>query len=490
MADAGATLTGKKNPAERTLKVDICVIGAGSGGLTAAGGAGLAGRRTVLIEGGEMGGDCLNYGCVPSKTLIASAKAAQAVREAAGFGIGAGEPDVDFSAVLGRVHDTIADLAHHDSQERFENEFGVTVLRARARFVAPDAVLAGNTRVEAEHFIIAAGSSPFVPPIEGLDGVHYLTNETLFDDRPRPRHLIVLGGGPIGMEMAQAHRRLGSEVTVVEKGSILGKDDPELVGIVRDRVLAEGVILKEGFEAAKVGMDGEDIVVTVESDKGREDVRGDQLLVALGRRANVAGLDLEKAGVEYSDQGIKVDERLRTTNKKIYGVGDVTGGLQFTHVAGHQGRLALKNILLAGFGGKMDNDIVPWVTYTDPELAHVGLTEAQVRERKISHDVVRAPYSDNDRANTEDATEGLLKVYVGKGGRILGASAAGRHAGEVIQPLALAVANGLKLSALDKTIMPYPTIGEIAKAAADTYSFERTFTPFNKFLLKILKRVG
>ncbi|MEE4207872.1 MAG: FAD-dependent oxidoreductase [Parvularcula sp.] len=474
----------------RTLKVDICVIGGGSAGLTAAGGAGLAGRKTVLIEGGKMGGDCLNYGCVPSKALLASAKAAQTVRDAQGFGVGASSPDVDFGGVLARVQRVIGDLAHHDSQERFETEFGVTVLREHARFVGPNAVIAGATRVEAKHFVIATGSSPFVPPIEGLENVPYLTNETVFDERPRPEHLIVLGGGPIGAEMAQAHRRLGCNVTVVEQGQILGKDDPELVEFVRRRLRDEGVVLRERTKAVRVRQEGERVVLSVDGPEGKDEIIGDQLLVAVGRRANTGGVGLGEAGVSTTERGIEVDDRMRTSNKSIYAVGDVTGGLQFTHVAGHQGRLALKNILLAGFGGTIDKDIVPWVTYTEPELAHVGLTETQIKERKLSHDVVRAPYSDNDRANTEDAAEGLLKVYVGKGGRVLGASVVGLHAGEVIQTFAFAVAHKMKISDFDKAILPYPTLGEIAKAAADSYSFERTFTPFNKFALKLLGRFG
>ncbi|NNU16402.1 FAD-dependent oxidoreductase [Parvularcula sp. ZS-1/3] len=481
------TLDDAKSKATKTLKVDVCVIGAGSGGLTAAGGAGGLGRKTVLLEANKMGGDCLNYGCVPSKTLIASAKAAHAMRDASRFGITPVEPDVHFLEVIDRVQKTIADLAHHDSEERMKEEFGVDTIRERGRFVGPRQVLAGDTLIEAKHFVIATGSSPFVPPIEGLAETDFITNEKVFEQTFQPKHLIVLGGGPIGSEMAQAHRLLGSKVTIIEMGQIMGKDDPELAEVVRKRFIADGIDLREGHKAMKVRQDGDLFTVTVETPSGEElAISGDQLLVAVGRKANVDGLGLEQAGVEYTPRGIKVDDKLRTTNSRIYAIGDVTGGLQFTHVAGYQGRLALKNILLKNMGGKNNTDIVPWVTYTEPELAHVGLTQAQLKERGIDFEVVRAPYHDNDRANAEGETEGIVKVLVGKDGKIWGADMVGLHAGEVVQQYALAVANGLKMDAFDKMISPYPTLGEISKAASDEWSFKKTFTAFNKAAIKLL----
>ena len=340
--------------------------------------------------------------------------------------------------------------------------------------------------MRAKHFVVATGSSAFVPPIPGLDNVSYLTNESVFHQTFQPEHLIVLGGGPIGCEMAQAHRLLGSKVTVIEMGKIFGKDDQELVDVIRQKFLREGVNLMEGTKAMRVDQAGREITVTVEVDGETKTVTGDQLLVAVGRRPNVDGLNLEAAGIEYSPRGIKVDASLRTTNPRVYGVGDVTGGLQFTHVAGYHGRLALKNILLKFLGGKTNTDIVPWVTYTEPELAHVGLTEAQIKERKIAYEVVRAPMHDNDRANAEGEPEGLLKVYVAKNGKILGADVVGLHAGEIIQQFALAVANGMKITAFDKMIAPYPTLGEISKAAYDEYSFAKLFTPLNKAAIKLL----
>ncbi|MEO1043233.1 MAG: FAD-dependent oxidoreductase [Pseudomonadota bacterium] len=488
MADASGTMS-KPDEAltiTQTIEADVCVIGGGSGGLVAAGGAGLSGKKTVLIEGDKMGGDCLNYGCVPSKTLIASAKVAASMRGAERFGIKPVDPEVDFLRVIGRVAEVINDLAHHDSQERFEEEFGNIVLRDRGYFVGPREVVSGTTKVVAKHFVVATGSSAFVPPIEGLSDVSYLTNETVFSQTFQPKHLLVLGGGPIGCEMAQAHRLLGCEVTVIEMGKIFGKDDPELVEVVRKRLIRDGINIMEGTKATKVEQSGGDITVTVDVDGQSQQITGDQLLVAVGRKANVNGLGLEAAGIDYTPRGIKVDKRLRTTNPRVYGVGDVTGGRQFTHVAGYHGRVALTNILLKFLGGKNQEEMAPWVTYTEPELAHVGMTEAEAKAKGISYEVIRAPFIDNDRANAEGETEGLLKVLVGPGGKILGADVVGDHAGEIIQQFCLAIANGLKMSAFDKMIAPYPTLGEISKAAYDEYSFKKLFTPFNKAALKFL----
>lgn len=489
MADAsGAVKTNEGTRVTKTIHADVCVIGAGSAGLTAAGGAGGLGRKTILIEGHKMGGDCLNFGCVPSKTLIASAKVAHTMKDAARFGIEpVAEPKVDFLKVIARVQKVIADLAYHDSEERMKEEFGVDTIRARAKFVGPREVMAGDTLVKAKHFVIATGSSAFVPPIPGLEGTGYLTNETVFTQTFQPKKLLVLGGGPIGAEMAQAHRLLGSEVTIIEKGRIFGKDDPELVDVVRKRLIADGIEIREGTGATAVRKEGETFIVTVETEDGKtEELSGDQLLVAVGRKANVDGLGLEEAGVEYSPKGIKVDDHLQTTNSRIYAVGDVNGGLQFTHVAGAQGRIALNNILLKVIKKKFNPDIVSWVTYTEPELAHVGLTEGQLKERGIKYEVARATFDHNDRANAEGEPEGLLKVYVDGNGKIRGADAVGAHAGEIMQQFALAVSSGMKIGAFDDMIAPYPTLGEISKAAADEYSFDKLFTPFNKAAIKLL----
>jgi pyruvate/2-oxoglutarate dehydrogenase complex dihydrolipoamide dehydrogenase (E3) component len=460
----------------RRIEADICVIGAGSGGLSVAYGTSQLGRKTVLIEGHEMGGDCLNFGCVPSKAMLAAGKAAQHGREASRFGIDFDEPRVDFARVHGHVRDVIDTIAPVDSEERYE-DLGVTVIRAYARFIGPQTVIAGDAEVTAKHFVLATGSRPFVPPIPGLDEVPYLTNETLFDLTERPEHLIVIGGGPIGLEMAQAHRRLGARVTVLEGARIMGNDDPELVEEVRVALREEGVRLEEGAKVVSVsGREGE-IAVTAERDGESLTVGGSHLLVAVGRKANVEELGLEAAGIETSGSGVKVNDFLRTTNKRVYAVGDVAGGLQFTHVAGYHAGLVVQNVLFKL--KKARNEAArkaPHVTYTEPELAQVGMSEAEAKARGIAYEVARFEYRENDRAIAERATRGHTKAILGKGGKILGAGIVGKGAGDLIGPWALAVANGLKIKAFTNMIAPYPTLTEVSKRTASAYYTPRLFT--------------
>jgi pyruvate/2-oxoglutarate dehydrogenase complex dihydrolipoamide dehydrogenase (E3) component len=393
------------------IETDLCVIGAGSGGLSVAAGAAQMGARVVIVERGAMGGDCLNTGCVPSKALIAAAHAAHAVRTSARFGVNGHEPLIDFLKVRGHVRDVIAGIALHDSVERFE-KLGVTVIGAAARFTDRQEVHAGNARVRARRFVVATGSSPFVPPIQGLDVTPHLTNQTIFELGERPDHLIVLGGGPIGVEMAQAHRRLGAAVTVMENGTILPKDDPDAVDVVRARLLAEGAALHEGGKVVRTHKHGNGVAVTADL-KGREiEVAGSYLLVAAGRRANVGGLGLEDAGVAYTAKGIMVDARLRTSNKRVFAIGDVAGGLQFTHMAAHHAGIVIRNVLFR-WPAKADSKAAPWVTYTDPELAHVGLTAAAVEAKGHKASVTVFSLADIDRARTERETNGLTKIVVG-----------------------------------------------------------------------------
>ena len=452
----------------KVIKADIAVIGAGSGGLSVAAGAAQMGARTVLVEKGKMGGDCLNYGCVPSKALIAAAQAANAVRHSGRFGVNGHEPEVDFAAVHDHVHGVIAAIAPHDSVERFEG-LGVEVIQGAGRFTGPREIEVDGQRVRARRFVIATGSSAAVPPIAGLDDVPYLTNETIFDLTDQPEHLIVIGGGPIGAELAQAHRRLGAEVTILEMARILGKDDPEVTDIVRRRLADEGIAMLEGISISSVARDGNGIAVSIEQDGEERTVTGSHLLVAAGRRANVDGLNLEAAGIDYSPRGITVDARLRTTNKRVFAIGDVAGGHQFTHVAGYHAGIVIRNALFS-LPAKANHDAVPWVTYTDPEIAHVGLTEALARE-KHGHaiKVVRWSFAENDRAQAERETDGLVKVVVGPKGKILGASIAGLHAGELLQPWVLAISQDLKIGAMANIIAPYPTLGEVNKRAAGSY---------------------
>ena len=474
----------------RKITADVCVIGAGSGGLSTAYGTSQLGRKTVLIEGHKMGGDCLNYGCVPSKAILAAGKAAQHGREAAQFGVTFEEPKIDYAAVHEHIHDVIGQIEPNDSVERYEG-LGVEVIEARARFTGPGTVVAGDVEVTADHFVLATGSAPFVPPIPGLEDVPYLTNETLFDLTERPEHLIVIGGGPIGLEMAQAHRRLGSQVTVLEGNVVMGNDDPELVAVVREALTDEGVALEEGARVTKVSKVGSNgstqITVTAERDGAPFEVTGTHLLVAVGRRANTGGLGLELAGIETTKTGVKVDEYLRTTNPKVWAVGDVTGGLQFTHVAGYQAGLVVRNALFKLSKAKNEApQKAPHVTYVEPELAQVGLTEAQASERGVAFEVARFEYAENDRAIAERAKRGFAKVIVGRGGKVLGAGVVGRSAGELIGPWALAVGNGLKLSAFTGMIAPYPTLTEVSKRAASAYYTPKLFSDRTKKIVGAL----
>lgn len=469
----------------KKISADICVIGAGSGGLSVAAGAAQLGRKVVLIEKGEMGGDCLNYGCVPSKALLAAGKRAQDMRTPTAYGIEAVDPKVNFASVNAHVKSVIAAIEPNDSQERFEG-LGCTVLRDAAEFIGKRQVRAGDVVVTAKHFVVATGSSAFVPPIKGLDTVPYITNETLFERTELPEHLIVIGGGPIGIEMAQAHRRLGAQVTVVEGGSIMAKDDPELVAVVREKLIAEGINLIEGAMVEEVATgEGGGVVLTALQDGAQTSVTGSHLLVATGRRANVDGLGLEAAGIEYDRRGIKVDARLRSTNKRVYVAGDVAGGRQFTHVAGYHSGIIVQNMLFKS-PAKNKEHLAPWVTYCDPELAHVGLTEADAVDQKIAYKIAKWDFHENDRAQAEYATAGLVKVVTDKGGKILGASIVGKNAGDLIGPWALAVANGLKIRAFTNMIAPYPTLGEVSKRAAGAYYTPTLFSGKTKTLVKLL----
>ncbi len=471
-----------------SIRTDICVIGAGSAGLTMAAGASQMGADTVLIESGLMGGDCLNHGCVPSKSLIAAAHTAHTIRHGARFGVNGTEPAVDFARVHGHVHGVIDAIAPNDSEERFTG-LGVRVIRAPARFTGPDRLAAGDVEVTARRFVVATGSAPMVPPIPGLDSVPYLTNETIFDRRVQPEHLVVIGGGPIGMELAQAFRRLGSRVTVLERSAIMPKDDPELVDIVRRTVLAEGVDLREGAGVVRVEPHGNGIAVVLNGEDGEAVVQGSDLLVATGRAANVDGLGLEAAGIDYTPRGITVDRRLRTSNRRIYAIGDVAGGYQFTHAAGYEAGIVIRNALFR-LPAKASYDALPWVTYTDPELAQVGLTEAQARDRHGDIRVLRWPFHENDRAQAERATDGLVKVVTRNNGRVVGAGVVGRHAGELIHTWTLAIGQRLKVGAVANMIAPYPTLGEVNKRAAGSYYAPKLFSDRTQTIVRFLAKFG
>ncbi len=454
------------------IKTDVCVIGAGSGGLSVAAGAVQMGARVVLVEKGEMGGDCLNSGCVPSKALLhAAAK-------------GMSYPDA-----MAHVQQTIATIAPHDSQERFE-ELGCTVIRAEGRFTSPTTLDAGGVTIKARRFVIATGSSPRVPEIEGLASVPYLTNETIWGLTSCPEHLVILGGGAIGMEMAQAHRRLGAQVTVIEAFAALGREDSEAAAVVKAALQAEGVTLIEGKGAERVSVvDGQTCVTLSDG----QTVTGSHLLVATGRRANSENLGLEHAEVDRTKTGIKVGDNLRTSNRRIYAIGDViAGGLQFTHVAGYQAGVVIRPLLF-GLPAKAARHHIPHATYTSPELAQVGLTEADARDTyQDKLEVVRAEISGNDRAiATGRAGEGsgFIKLMVVKS-RPVGVTIVGPDAGEMIAFWSLVLSLNLKMSKIAGMVAPYPTLAELNKRAVSAYFTPRLFESRKvKAIVKTIQRL-
>jgi pyruvate/2-oxoglutarate dehydrogenase complex dihydrolipoamide dehydrogenase (E3) component len=465
------------------LRADLCVIGAGSAGLSLAAGAVQMGASVVLIEKHLMGGDCLNTGCVPSKALLAAAHSAAAARGGARFGVSA-EPIVDFAAVAAHVRGTIATIAPHDSEERFR-ALGVEVIRAAARFIGPDMVEAGGERVRARRIAIATGSRAAIPPIPGLDATPFLTNETIFGLTELPRHLVVLGGGPIGVEMAQAFRRLGAEVTIVERETLLPRDEPEAVAVLRAALLRDGVTLLEGAHVTAVRKSTDGIALDI---AGRPSVIGSHLLVAAGRRPNIEELGLDAAGIAATPRGIIVDARLRTSNRRVFALGDVNGGPAFTHAASAQASVALQNILF-GIPARFDAAALPAVTYTEPEIAQVGLTESAARAAGHAAKAILVPLSENDRAVAERATEGFAKLVLGARGRILGGTLVAPHAGEAIGLMGLAIQKRLGVAALARLMLPYPTVAEAIKRAAGAHFTPSLFGPRTRFLVRLLQRV-
>ena len=462
--DRSSTVTGK-------IRADLCVIGAGSGGLSIAAGAVQMGASVILIEQSRMGGECLNTGCVPSKALLAAAARGD-----------------DFAAAYDHMRQVIAAIEPHDSAERFRG-LGAHVVFGKAQFVAPRFLEVGDTSVTARRFIVATGSAPVIPSIPGLDSVPYFTNETLFDSAPEPRHLLVLGGGPVGVEMAQAYRRLGAEVTLVERKRLLGRDDPELVPIVRAQLIEDGVTIHEETPVTAVEADGAGVALTCGSGDASLRLSGSHLLVAAGRRPKIDGLGLEDAGVALNDGVPLIDARLRTTNKRIFAIGDVVGPYRFTHTASYQARIVITNALFR-LPARVRYDAVPWVTYTDPELAHVGLSEAEARAKGNEVRILRFPFEENDRAIAESATRGLVKVVATRRGRVLGASIVGAHAGELILPWVLAVKYRLGVGKLAQAIVPYPTLSEASARAAGSFHAPMLFGPRTKRLVRMLARLG
>ncbi len=467
---------------------DICVIGAGAGGLSLAAGAAQMGARVALVERSKMGGECLHHGCVPSKALLAAAGKAQSMREAPSFGIISEGMRIDMQQVHRHVRESIAAIAPHDSQERFES-LGVHVLRASARFVDHSQIQAGEQCIRARYFVIATGSSPFVPAIPGLEKVAWMTNETLFDIREPIEHLLVIGGGAVGLEMAQAIRRLGARVTVMEsQPRLLPREDPECVDLIVQTMRKEGVefIIGGSDPQIEAGEDGS-ILAHCRNHARHIHVRASHLLIATGRRANVQGLELENAGVRHDKRGIIVDARMRTSNRRIYAIGDVTGHWQFTHIASQQANVVLRNILF-GLPTRMSYRAAPRVIYSDPELAQVGMLASEAKRQGITHRIRYWPWERNDRARIERRCEGLTKVVLRPNGKILGVSIVGLHAGELIQPWVLALHRGLSIRHMASMIAPYPTLAESNRHIAGDFYRERLFSERTRGIVRLLLR--
>jgi pyruvate/2-oxoglutarate dehydrogenase complex dihydrolipoamide dehydrogenase (E3) component len=471
------------------VEADLCVIGGGSGGLSVAAGAAQLGVKTVLFERGRMGGDCLNFGCVPSKSLLAAAKVAATIRKAGEYGIKTNSPQIDFPRVIEHVQKVIAKIAPHDSVERFEG-LGVRVIKAEAHFTGPREVAGGGVVVRARRFVLATGASPFVPPIPGVDLVDHFTNETIFTNTRLPDHLLIIGGGPIGIEMAQAFCRLGSKVTVFEAEAVLSREDPELRDRLREILVGEGVDLHEGAKVVSVRNAGQGCILTIETSSGEQQVEGSHLLVAVGRVPRLDALELEKAGIEFGRRGIKVDSALRTTNRRVYAIGDAVEGPQFTHVASYHAGLVIRNALFR-LPVRVDYRDLPAVTYTDPELAQVGLGEEAARKQYGDDvEIVRVPFAGNDRAETELHTEGMLKAIVRKNGTVLGVSILGAHAGELIHPWIMLMNRKGRLRDFTNMIAPYPTLGEINKRAASSFYSPKLFSRWPRRIVKLLQYFG
>jgi pyruvate/2-oxoglutarate dehydrogenase complex dihydrolipoamide dehydrogenase (E3) component len=470
------------------------VIGGGSGGLSVAAAAAAFGVPVVLIEKHKMGGDCLNTGCVPSKALLAAAKYAHAMRNGAAFGVDTKDASVDFAKVHDHVQSVIAAIAPVDSAERFTG-LGVRVIKGHAKFKNRRNVVVGDKfEIRARRFVLATGSAAAVPPIPGLDQIPYLTNESIFDLTALPQHLVVIGGGPIGLEMAQAFRRLGSAVTVCEALRPLAKDDPECAAIVLDQLEREGVTIRSGVKVVSVARAGGNVTLMIESAEGEnkieEKIEGTHLLVAAGRKPTVDGLGLDEAGIRYARNGIAVDKRLKTSNRRVFAIGDCAAGqLQFTHAANYHAGLVIRSALFR-LPVNVNNDIIPWVTYTEPELAQTGLSEAEARKRGINIRILRWPYHDNDRAQAERATHGHIKVIVTKNGTILGATIVGAQAGELIATWSLAIAQKLNIRAMTGVVVAYPTLAEIGKRAAIDYFTPSLTSPWVRRIISLLRIFG
>ncbi|MGN8225894.1 dihydrolipoyl dehydrogenase family protein [Gracilimonas sp. BCB1] len=471
---------------------DMIVIGGGAAGLTASGIAANFGAKTMMIEADRLGGDCTWTGCIPSKTLLKAGKVARQIKDAGKYGLIEGEPNIDFKKVMQHVDEVRNEVYHDADRPEIFEDMGIEVVQGLASFKNSHTIEIanndGSTRaVSSKYFIIATGAKAFVPPIKGIEEVEYLTNESLFEIEDLPEELLIIGGGPIGTEMSQAFVNLGSKVTVIDMADrILANDDPELVKILHDELKRQGVNYQLSASVQKVQQDGSRIKVQVEIEEEEKVIEGDALLMATGRRANTSSLNLEAAGIRTEKGNVVVDESCRTSQSHIYAAGDVTGRYQFTHMSEHMAKIAATKALLKVVPMKIEKDMVSWVTFTDPELAHVGKTEKQLKAEGEKYEVYRFPYSKIDRAVAEGDDAGMVKIFAKKlSGKILGATVVGAHAGEFISEYAVAIKNGVSLRGIADTIHPYPSWGLGARRAADQWYIKNQ----SEWTVKLIKTI-
>ena len=469
---------------------DLVVIGGGAGGLVVASVASQLGLGVTLVEKEPaLGGDCLHYGCVPSKALIHAARVVATARQAAEFGAGPVPAAADFGRVADYVRGVIDRLQLHDDPDRFRG-YGCEVLFGAAEFVDPQTVRVDGRLVRGRRFVIATGSHALIPPVDGLAEAGFLTHRTLFSQRSLPSRLLVLGAGPVGIEMAQAFARLGSRVTIIERLSgILPREDPELGAALQELLAAEGISIHTATTVLRVRREDEFRVVTAVSGAGREELQfpADAILVAAGQRPHVQGLGLDAAGVAYTEQGIRVDARMRTSQRHIFACGDVCGPYPFTHMAEYQAGIVIANAVFR-FPKKADYRVVPRVIYSDPELAQVGLTEVEARDQGLEPAVLRFSFRDIDRAVTDAQSAGLVKLITRRG-RILGASVLGPHAGELLHEIALAMKVGAGLADISATIHAYPTLAQVHRRTANMAYAPKLFRPATRRLVRWMQRL-
>jgi len=467
---------------------DLIVIGAGAGGLTASTFAGQSAAKTLLIEKAKkLGGDCLHFGCVPSKSLIKSAYAANIIRNAEKYGLPSPTmKHVDFRKVRERIQGIIGTIQEHDEPEYLQEKYNVETKFGSPKFIDDHTVDLNGQKISARYFVIATGSSPFIPPIEGIQDVSYITNLEIFLLDKLPESLTVIGAGPIGMEMAQSFHRLGSKVTVVETTDcILPREDEDVSCYVHELLEKEGIDIIVRARATKMEQSGNTIKLTLETDEGIKTIETETLLISTGRKANVEGMDLEKAGVEY-DRAIKVNAKMQTSVKHIYAVGDVAGGYQFTHVASYEAVVAIFNAIFKFPPKKADYTKTPWCTYIDPEVASIGYNETRAKEAGIEYVKHIEKLSRNDRALAEGETNGFIKILLNKKSRVIGVQIVGYHAGDLIAEWIPVLNGNVKLSTLTESIHPYPTLSEINKNASVNYLVS-TIPAWTKKVIKTLR---